>query len=421
MLAQRVRARAMLRAGGAVLCAAGAMAAFLVAPGAQALPAATPIESPAGAGSLAYGLSTGADGRTYLVWIEPAGADGHALKFSRLKGQAWSAPREISRGNNWFVNWADHASITATADGSLLAHWLVNTGRKQGAYGYGIRVARSVDGGSTWSTIFEDGMQNVSDYAGFLTLAPGAHGVEGIYLTPLAPDEGAAEGHGEHEAIKTLAAVSFGLDGSVKARKVADADVCSCCMTDIALTTAGPIAVYRNHLPGDIRDISIVRRVNGVWTEPAPVARDGWHIAGCPTNGPAVAARESRAAVAWFTAAEDTPRLKLAFSGDGGATFSAPTVIDDGRPVGWPDLVMLEDGSALVSWLERRGEGVGEILVRRVSAGQQPGRPLAVAESVSGRATGMPHMVRAGDRLLVAWRKGDRVLTASVPIVAIQP
>ena len=50
-------------------------------------------------------------------------------------------------------------------------------------------------------------MRNVSDYAGFLTFAPGAHGVDAIYLTPLAPDEGAAQGHDEHEAIKTLAAV----------------------------------------------------------------------------------------------------------------------------------------------------------------------------------------------------------------------
>jgi hypothetical protein len=91
-----------------------------------------------------------------------------------------------------------------------------------------------------------------------------------------------------------------------------------------------------------------------------------------------VAARDARVAVAWFTAAGDTPRLTLAFSQDGGATFGAPIVIDDGRPVGWPDVVMLEDGSTLVSWLERRGEGIGEVLVRRVTAGQKPGASAVV-------------------------------------------
>ena len=116
-----------------MFCAAGVVATLAATSGPPPPQAAVSIESPAGAGSLAYGLSTGADGRTYLIWIEPAAEGANVLKFSRLEGQAWSAPREISRGSQWFVNWADHPSITATPDGSLLAHWLVNTGRKQGA------------------------------------------------------------------------------------------------------------------------------------------------------------------------------------------------------------------------------------------------------------------------------------------------
>jgi len=437
----RLSARAVVRASLAAVCAAGFAAAVSTpAPYAQAKSAAIGLESPAAAGSQAYAVTTAADGNTYLIWIEAAdnaddaddaddadnadNADNaekstYSLKFSRLEGQRWSPAREISRGSNWFVNWADHPSLTALPDGSLLAHWLVNTGRKQGSYGYGVHVARSIDRGATWSTIFEDGMQNVSDYAGFLTFAAGGHGVDAIYLTPLKPDEG-GDDHGEHEAIKTLAAVSFNPDGSVKAQKVVDADVCSCCMTDIGFTTNGPVAVYRDHLAGDIRDISIVRRVDGAWTEPAPVHRDGWTIAGCPTNGPALAARGARVAVAWFTAVNDRPRLQLAFSDDSGASFAAPIAIDDGQPVGWPDLLMLEDGAALVSWLERRGGGVGEVLVRRVTPGRAPGPPLTVAQAVSGRATGVPHMARVGERVLVAWRK-DRVLTAMVPIAAVQP
>jgi hypothetical protein len=416
----RLRARAVLRAGVAALCTAGfAIAVSMPAPRAQAPSPVELLETPAGAGSQSYAMSAGADGAAYLIWIAPAGEGHYALRFSRFDGRRWGAAREISRGGNWFVNWADHPSLTALADGSLLAHWLVNTGRKQGSYGYGIRVARSTDGGATWTTIFEDGMQNRSDYAGFLTFAAGGRGADAIYLTPLNPDRG-GEGHDDHEAVKTLAAVSFNTDGSVQTRKVVDTDVCSCCSTDIGFTTSGPVAVYRDHLPGDVRDISILRRVNGAWTEPAPVHRDGWQIAGCPTNGPALAAHGSRVAVAWFTAAQDRPRLQLAFSDDSGANFGEPIAVDDGRPVGWPDLMMLEDGTALVSWLERHGEGIGEVLVRRVSFGGRPGPALAVAPAVSGRATGVPHMVRAGDRVLLAWRK-DRVLTASVPIAAIRP
>ncbi len=304
--------RALIRAGAAAVCTAAVALAWSSATGAQA--AIETLQTPAGAGSNAYALAAGHDGKAYLVWIEPVGDGAQALKFSRFDGRGWNAPRDIARGSNWFVNWADHPSIAAMPDGSLLAHWLVNTGRKEGAYGYGIRVARSTDDGATWSTIFEDGMKNVADYAGFLTFSPTAQGADAIYLTPLAPDDGTSHGHDDAEHIKTLAAVSFAPDGSVQGQKVVDADVCSCCMTDIAQTSQGPVAVYRDHLPGDIRDISIVRRVKGEWTAPAQVFSDGWHIPGCPTNGPAVAARGARVAVAWFTAAKDTPRLKMAFS-----------------------------------------------------------------------------------------------------------
>jgi len=418
MTAAGIVSRAVMRTGAAALCAV-ALASVPATPVAQSAPV-TPLDTPAGAGSNTYGLTAGPNGQAYLIWIESAGTGEHTLKFSRFDGSAWQAPRDIARGNNWFVNWADHPSIAAMPDGSLLAHWLVNTGRKAGSYGYFIRVARSTDEGATWSTLFEDGTKNVSDYAGFLTFSPGTQGADAIYLTPLKPDEG-GEGHGhEAEHVKTLAAVSFGTDGSVQAQQVVDTDVCSCCMTDIAQTSQGPVAVYRDHRPGDIRDISIVRRVNGQWTPPATVFEDGWHIPGCPTNGPAVAARGTRVAVAWFTAANDTPRLKLAFSDDAGASFGAPVVFDQGQPVGWPDVSLMEDGSAIVSWLERRGEGVGEVLVRRVSPGKTPGAPVMIAKAVSGRATGVPHMVRVGDRLLFAWRN-QRVLTASLPISAILP
>jgi hypothetical protein len=418
MTGQALVSRAVIRAGMAALCTAAVAMTWVSVTGARAAVEALP--TPAGAGSNAYAMAAGHDGHAYLVWIEPSGEGAQALKFSRFDGRAWNAPRDIARGSNWFVNWADHPSIAEMPDGSLLAHWLVNTGRKAGSYGYGIRVARSTDEGASWSTIFEDGMKNVADYAGFLTFSPTAHGADAIYLTPLAPDDGTSHGHDDAEHIKTLAAVSFAPDGSVNGQKVVDADVCSCCMTDIAQTSQGPIAVYRDHLPGDIRDISIVRRVKGEWTAPASVFSDGWHIAGCPTNGPAVAARGARVAVAWFTAAKDTPRLKMAFSDDAGATFGSPIAIDEGRPVGWPDVTMMEDGSAIVSWLERRGEGQGEVLVRRVSAGRAPGVPIVIAKAVSGRATGVPHMVRVGDRLLVAWRT-ERVLTAAVPIASILP
>jgi len=59
----------------------------------------------------------------------------------------------------------------------------------------------------------------------------------------------------------------------------------------------------------------------------------------------------TRVAVAWFTSAADTPRVKVAFSQDAGGTFSQPIQVDDGETIGRVDVLLLPDGSALVCWL----------------------------------------------------------------------
>ena len=398
------------------LTALGGFALIAVAT-AAALRAASPVAplaTPAGTDSGMYSLATGRDGRTYLSWLEPVGGGAHALRFSRLDGSAWGPAQEIARAPDWFVNWADHPSLTAAADGTLYAHWLVNTGRGSTSYGYAIRAATSRDGGRTWVTAFEEGTRNVSDYSGFLTFLPRAAGVDAVYLTPLSPDDGTST---PHDHIKTVGIARFDTSGALVSRQIVDGDACSCCSTDIAETSAGPVAVYRDHDAGEIRDISIVRFTEGKWTTPAPVHRDGWRIGGCPTNGPAVGAAGARVAVAWFTAAGETPALKVAFSDDAGASFAPPQRIDGGRPVGWADVLVLDDGRALVSWLERTGDGVGEIRLRIVG-GEGASAPLVVTAASSGRGTGIPMIARAGDDVIVAWRDGS-VRTARVALSAV--
>lgn len=383
----------------------------------QASPPATPLPLAAGDGSGMYALAPGADGRVYLIWIEPLAGQGHALKFSRLEQRAWTTPKTIATGADWFVNWADHPSITALADGTLFAHWLVRNPGASGAYGYGIRIARSPDGGATWSEIFKAGLDNGADYSGFVAMLPDARGLTAVYLHPAAPAPLPAAGArpGEDEHVKTLKVARFSAAGALASDETVDPDVCQCCNTSIVQTSDGPVAAYRDHRPGEIRDISVVRYRNGRWSAPAAVHEDGWRINACPTNGPVLAASGRRVAVAWFTAAGNTGRVRLAFSSDAGEHFGMPLTIDEARPVGWPGLVMLDDGSAVVSWLGRVGEGQGEVRLRRVWPDGLSGEVQVVAGAGSGRATGIPQLARAGRDLVIAWRT-DRVMTAMVPI-----
>ena len=155
-----------------------------------------------------------------------------------------------------------------------------------------------------------------------------------------------------------------------------------------------------------------VRRVGGEWTEPRTIHDDGWVINACPVNGPAVAAAGRRVAVAWFTGAPG-PRVLVAFSDDAGATFGPPVRVDEGAGQGRVDLVLLDDGAALVSWLERGGEGA-EIRLRRV-APDGAGPAFSLASTSAERASGFPQMARSGDRILFAWTEAGsppRVRTA---------
>ena len=167
-------------------------------------------------------------------------------------------------------------------------------------------------------------------------------------------------------------------------------------------TSEGAIVVYRDRSEKEIRDISVVRFSKGRWTEPRTLTTDGWEIQGCPVNGPSVSADARRVAVAWHTAAKEIPRVKVVFSSDAGASFGQPIQVDEATPVGRVDVVLLTDGSALVSWLERTSKG-GEVKVRRVRPDGSRDHAVTVAESTAARASGFPQIVRAGNEIIFAW------------------
>lgn len=380
---------------------------------AATVPAAQPLPVPAGADGGMYSLAPRGADSAVLSWLESI--DGVlALRFSTLEDGRWVAPRTVVRGRQLFSNWADHPGVAASPDGTLIAQWpVVNDGpQPPGSYNNSMRIALSRDGGATWDDAFADGLDNTVSYTGFVSLLPAASGPHAVYLSPPRPISNDPADHR-----MTFSHVAFDPDGRRIANGVVDADVCSCCPTAIAMTSAGPIAAYRDHEPGEIRDIAVVRFVDGGWMAPRPVHRDGWKINGCPTNGPALAAAGRRVVAAWFTAADDRPRLHAAFSTDGGATFGPPAIVDGTQAVGRPAAVLLDDGSAVVAWLATagRGTGEGELRLRRVTADGILG-PVTVAGAASpGRLSGMPQLIRVGRSLLAAWR-GDTLRTVRLPI-----
>ena len=107
-------------------------------------------------------------------------------------------------------------------------------------------------------------------------------------------------------------------------------------------------------------------------------------------------------AVAWYTGANQDPKVNIVFSNDGGETFSKPIRVDDGATIGRIDLVMVSQDEAWVIWLES-GENGTEIRVRSIESNGNPGPSVKVASTRKSRASGFPQLVKVNDKLMVAF------------------
>lgn len=378
-------------------------------------------DSPAGVDSREPELSATADNRLILSWVEKVGDKRYALRFATRDANNWSKVGTVAEGDNWFVNWADFPSVISLTDGSLAAHWLVKSGT--GTYAYDVNIARSKDGGKTWGKPVVPHTDKTQTEHGFVSLLPlpegrvGAIWLDGRNLKDV-KDEG--DEHTPLPVSMTLRYAAIDANGKLSDETQLDERVCECCQTSAALTSEGPIAAYRDRSNKEARDIYFVTQQQERWSAPRAVHSDNWEINACPVNGPSVAADGQRVAIAWYTGAGDSPRVKVAFSDDGGSTFAGPIEVDDSETLGRVDVLLLPDGSALVCWLSGTAES-GTIKVRRVGPNGKLSPPAVIAETDISRSSGFPRMARLGDEVHFAWTefgKPSYVRTATADISA---
>ena len=370
------------------------------------------LASPSRSNSAEPFLFTDIDGTVYLSWIEKN--DGKAsLKFSSLDNEQWSEPSVIASGTTWFVNWADYPMI-ATHGKQFVAHFLDKSG--ESTYAYDVKLTTSDDKGNTWldPRVLHDDKKQAEH--GFVTLLP--YG-DKFFVTWLDGRNTVMEGmkamdhHEGHHGSMSLRAAIMDAKGTKINEWELDNKTCDCCQTSAAITTNGPVVVYRDRSDAEIRDMSIVRLLDGQWTEPKTIHSDNWKIAGCPVNGPRVVAEGNNLAVAWFSAASDTSHVNVIFSTDGGATFSKPIRVDEGNAIGRVDIVMIDNRSVMVSWME--GSMIKAAKVN-VDGTKEPS--MIIASSSESRSSGFPQMTKSGNQLIFAWTddKEKNIKVASISL-----
>ena len=354
------------------------------------------FENPSAVGSSLPHLISGDDGRLHLSWVTMEG-DTAVFQHAAWNENRWTKTEQIARGTDWFVNWADYPMFTINKAGNRLAHYLAKS--SEGTYSYDVHLTASDDEDSWLPAVIPHNDQTPTEH-GFVTMLPDG---AGSFTVAWLDGRRTAE-----EGPMTLRSAVVQADLQVSEHVELDDRVCDCCQTGGAMTENGPVFVYRNRSEVEWRDIFIVRKVDGQWTNPQVVYEDRWEIAGCPVNGPRISALGNEMVVAWYTAANGRPMVKAVFSSDGGATFSDPVILDNGQPLGRVDVAIIGPGKAAVSWLTGTGNDTATIKYRLIqpSDGQllvEQEKDIVVAETSAARASGFPQMSFHNNHLYFAW------------------
>ena len=392
---------------------------------------AWPLPTQDGAGQ--PDLTAAPDGRILLTWISAAAGRRPALQMAEwYADEHWEGPRTIVVGNALFVNWADTPHIAATADRALWAHWLQKSA--EAPYAYNIKLVRSLDHGMNWSAIRQVHTDRTTTEHGFVAFWPQSDNTLGVawldgretadpaqastvaksgaQATAEKPADEHADEHAGHDGhgggAMTLRAAVFDAQMTPSAESVLDARTCDCCQTSAAATANGALLVYRDRSDDEIRDIYAVRFDGKAWSTPKRVHADDWKMPACPVNGPAVAARGDRAVVAWYTAANDRPAVKIATSADGGASFAAPVVVDEGAAVLGRVAIAMDANQAWVLWMREQSGRQSLQLARYTPDLSKQLQQFELAKVAgTGRTTGFPKIALRDGVAHIVWTESS--------------
>jgi hypothetical protein len=363
--------------------------------------------------------SLAVDGRTVaLVWT--ATKDGVAnlyLAISSDGGTTFSPPRRVNDldGDAGATN-EQPPRVVISGSGSRRVITVMWAKRDPGALETRrdiIRIARSTDGGSTFSPARYTHDPSLSGARGWQSVALAADSsVHALWLDGRDArrqiEESAKHTGVPHKGQppQDLYHATLAPDGRTVESMVARG-VCFCCKTAVAVDARGTVyAAWRHIFPGSMRDIAFAMSTDGGrrFSPLVKVSEDNWQLNGCPEDGPAMGVDSAGLIhIAWGTVVNDAEPYKALFytKSRDGKTFAPRMSIQSGREntPGHPQMVLTREGVAVA--FDEVLKGVRRVSLARVSAAGVL-RPLLVSsgdESASHPA--VAHM--ANGHLVVAW------------------
>ena len=331
-----------------------------------------------------------------LSWIE-RNKDGEAkLQMATWNGSEFDEIRLIAKSKEMFANWADIPSLVKAPSGDLYAHWLNRIGNE--TYAYGIQIERSIDHGKSWQSLGWLHNDTSATEHGFVSLIPEDRHVRAFWL----------DGRQMKKPTGKMMLRTAILDGNkIKSEHMVDDDVCTCCPTAAIQLPSGSAVVYRDRLPQEIRDISLVHLKNDGWSKPSRIQKDNWVMPGCPVNGPSIATNGNIIAVSRFTVIKNKAKIILKLFKDGQVKSGKEIILDENVPVGRCVTVCSKD-SVYNIWI---GVDKNQSVLRmaEVSLFGKIKRKMTLVPIDEDRSSGMPRAIFINNYLWVSWTDSNQV------------
>ena len=344
-----------------------------------------------------------------------------------LENDVWTEPELVASGNNWFINWADFPSVVKHDD-NYFAHWLEKNGN--GTYAYGVRYSvRSLD--QTWTKPQWLHTDNSATEHGFVSLQPTTKGSHAIWLDGRNMQGADHDSHSEHAKTASLENIQgmtmryafINNQGQVNERTELDSLTCDCCQTTMVQTEDGVVVAYRDREPknltSEIRDIKILYNTSGDWIESENTPVDNWNLQACPVNGPVLSANNNKLALAWFTAADNKPKVQVAFSNDNGQQFQDAIVVDESNNLGRVAVDWINADTIFISWIGMKDNNTA-LLYRIVTVDGTVGEIQTATEIDMSRSSGVPQVAQIGDnKILLTWTETGELPSIQSKVITI--
>lgn len=340
------------------------------------------------------------------------------LATSHDGGATFAEPRRVNdQDSDVSANGEQPPRVVITGSGAartLTVLWSKRNEGPQRARRDAIRMARSTDGGRTFSPARYTHDPAFSGARGWESLTAGTAGaVHSVWLDGRDAEKKIAEAT-THTGMahkgqppQDVYHGTLGADGRMVESLIATG-VCFCCKTAVAVDSRGGVyAAWRHIFPGSMRDMAFAKSTDGGrhFDPLVRVSEDKWELNGCPEDGPTLAVDAAGVIhIAWATLVSQGEPQKALFyaTSRDGKTFSPRARVPTAGVTnpGHPQMVLTPDGGAAITW-DEMADGVRRVSFTRVSrtGAFRPPQALSASDTSSH-----PVMVRSGaGGVLVAW------------------